>query len=268
MEIKFNVTGTKRKELVESAGALLGWAPVYKGAPSFAYAVSNVIIGKDGTLSLDERTEPDTVRQLLEGLHTAGFISEDPETGMPYDVNEVVTELSRGPLEMYIPELAPQRNPDHDYYAEGPSERDVPDTLTIEVPLEGFTVMALDNLRRLIASKAELIKKALNAETLEFVRAETSLQFPWFQFNLQPEEVSAYAQFIGMLCAAARQQHRVTAKEKPVDNEKFTFRVFLIKLGFVGSDYKEARKTLLKKLTGNSAFKNGTPNTKGECADE
>lgn len=268
MEIKFNVTGTKRKELAETAGALLGCAPVYKGAPSFTYAVANVIISKDGTLSFDERTDPDTVRKLLEGLHAAGFISEDPETGMPYDVGEVITEFRREPLEMYIPELASQRNPAHDYYAEGPSERDVPDTLTIEVPLEGFTDMALENLSRLIASKAELIKKALSVESLEFVKTDTTLQFPWFQFNLQPEEVSAYAQFIGMLCAAARQQHRVTAKEKPVDNEKFAFRVFLIKLGFVGSDYKEARKTLLKNLTGNSAFKNGAPNTKGESAGE
>jgi hypothetical protein len=79
---------------------------------------------------------------------------------------------------MYIPELAPQRNHDHDYYTEGPSESDVPDTLTIEVPLEGFTVTAIDNLRRLIASKAELIKKALNAKTLEFVRAENYASVP------------------------------------------------------------------------------------------
>jgi hypothetical protein len=50
MEIKFNVTGTKRKAC-RNDGALLGWAPVYKGAPSFAYAVANVIIDKDGTLS-------------------------------------------------------------------------------------------------------------------------------------------------------------------------------------------------------------------------
>jgi hypothetical protein len=44
-----------------------------------------------------------------------------------------------------------------------------------------------------------------------------------------------------------------------VDNEKFAFRVFLIRLGFVGDDYKNARKILLRNLTGNSAFKNGRP---------
>jgi hypothetical protein len=259
MEIKFNVTGARRKELVETAGGLLGWAPVYKGAPSFAYVVANVTISKDGALSFDERTDVETARRLLEGLHAAGFVSDDPETGMPYDIDEVMADFRRGLAEMYIPELAPRRNPDHDYYAEGPSERDVPDSLTIEFPLEGFTELALENLYRLIASKAALIKKAIGADALPVERTETTLRFPWFRFGIEPEEVNAYSRFIGALCAAAKEQHRVTAKEKPVENEKFAFRVFLIRLGFVGDDYKTVRKILLRNLSGNSAFKNGAP---------
>lgn len=259
MEIRFNVTGARRKELVETAGELLGWAPVYKGAPSFAYVVASVTISKDGTLSFDERTDEETARRLLEGLHAAGFASDDPETGMPYDIDEVMADFCRGPVEMYILELATRRNPDHDYYAEGPSERDIPDSLTIELPLEGFTDTALENLYRLIASKAALIKKAIGAEALPVEQTETTLKFPWFRFGIEPEEVNAYSRFIGALCAAAKEQHRVTAKEKPVENEKFAFRVFLIRLGFVGDDYKAARKILLKNLSGNSAFKNGAP---------
>ena len=63
------------------------------------------------------------------------------------------------------------------------------------------------------------------------------------------------------------QQKRVTAKEKPVENEKFAFRVFLIRLGFVGDEYKVARKILLNNLSGNSAFKNGMP-SKEVAVDE
>lgn len=259
MEIRFNLTGARRKELVETAGGLLGWAPVYKGAPSFAYVVANVTISKDGSLSFDERTDEETARRLLEGLHAAGFASDDPETGMPYDIDEVMADFRRGPVEMYIPELATRRNPDHDYYAEGPSERDIPDSLTIELPLEGFTDAALENLDRLIASKAALIKKAIGTEALPVERTETTLRFPWFRFGTAPEEANAYSRFISALCAAAKEQHRVTAKEKPVDNEKFAFRVFLIRLGFVGDDYKAVRKLLLRNLSGNSAFKNGAP---------
>lgn len=266
MEIRFNVTGTRRKELVEAASGILGWAPAYKGAPSFAYVVANVIISKDGTLSFDERTDESTARRLLESLHAAGFVSQDPETGMPYDIDEVMEEFRRGSVEIYIPELAPQRNPDHDYYAEGPSESDIPDSLTIEIPLDGFTETSLENLDRLIASKAALIKKAIGADELPIERTETTLKFPWFRFGIEPEEVNAYSRFIGALCAAAKEQHRVTAKEKPVENEKFAFRVFLIRLGFVGDDYKTARKILLRNLSGNSAFKNGAPQKTTEAA--
>lgn len=50
---------------------------------------------------------------------------------------------------------------------------------------------------------------------------------------------------------------RVTVTEKAVDNEKYAFRCFLLRLGFIGSEYKVERKILLKNLSGSSAFKNG-----------
>jgi hypothetical protein len=42
-----------------------------------------------------------------------------------------------------------------------------------------------------------------------------------------------------------------------VENEKYTFRCFLLRLGFIGEEYKETRKVLLKNLSGSSAFKSG-----------
>ena len=50
---------------------------------------------------------------------------------------------------------------------------------------------------------------------------------------------------------------RVTAKEKDVDNEKYAFRCFLLRLGFIGTEYKAERKILLRNLDGSSAFKAG-----------
>lgn len=55
----------------------------------------------------------------------------------------------------------------------------------------------------------------------------------------------------------ARTQKRVTAKEKDTQNDKFTLRLFLIRLGFIGDEYKTARKILLGNLTGNSSWKSG-----------
>lgn len=217
MEMRFNVTGARRKELAKATGEALGSEPIYKGAPSFAYAVSNVTISKDGTLAWDERIDEATMQNLRGRLRELGFVPEEDEV-------------------------------DHD---------DLCNTLTIEMPLTGFTDAALENLDRLIASKAALIKKAIGANALPVVRTETTLRFHWFSFSATGEEVSAYSRFIGALCAAAKEQKRVQAREKAVENEKYTFRVFLLRLGFVGDDYKAARKILLRNLSGNSAFRSG-----------
>jgi len=42
-----------------------------------------------------------------------------------------------------------------------------------------------------------------------------------------------------------------------VENEKYAFRCFLLRLGFIGAEYKIERKILLRNLTGSSAFKSG-----------
>ena len=41
--------------------------------------------------------------------------------------------------------------------------------------------------------------------------------------------------------------------------EKYAFRCFLLRLGFIGNEYKAERKILLKNLSGNSSWKNGAP---------
>ena len=69
--------------------------------------------------------------------------------------------------------------------------------------------------------------------------------------------MKAYDTFICKLCEMARNQKRVSATEKQVDNEKYAFRCFLLRLGFIGNEYKTERKILLKNLTGSSAFKSG-----------
>ncbi len=134
---------------------------------------------------------------------------------------------------------------------------EAPDELVIEMPKEGFTEAAIANLERLVKSKETLIKKALGTDRLPIEQTEDRLRFPWFSGSLTAEEVSAYARFIGALCAMAKNQKRVTATEKAYDNEKYAFRCFLLRLGFIGPEYKEERKILLSRLTGSAAFKNG-----------
>ena len=44
---------------------------------------------------------------------------------------------------------------------------------------------------------------------------------------------------------------------KEVDNPKYTFRCFLLRLGFICDQYKQTMKILLKRLSGSSVFKSG-----------
>ena len=79
--------------------------------------------------------------------------------------------------------------------------------------------------------------------------------FPWFDRQLSVEETKAYTHFVASLCALARNQHKIACKQKPTVNEKYTFRCFLLRLGFIGPEYKDERKILLRNLSGSSAYK-------------
>lgn len=132
--------------------------------------------------------------------------------------------------------------------------------MTISYPIEILTEDGLRNLQALIASKKTLICKALGTDDLPVRVTETQVDFPWFRTDRSPETAHAYATFVCKLCEMAKNQQRVTAKEKPTDNDKYAFRCFLLRLGFIGDEYKADRKVLLQNLSGSTAFRNGKKN--------
>ena len=125
--------------------------------------------------------------------------------------------------------------------------------VNISVPLEYVDV---GNLIHLLEAKGELIKKALGIENTFIKEEGETVTFPWFK-DLTPEEVQTYTKFISALCKMSVTQKRVTAKAKDVENEKYAFRCFLLRLGFIGDEFKADRKILLSKLDGSAAFKCG-----------
>ena len=134
------------------------------------------------------------------------------------------------------------------------------DCLIIQMPRSSFTDIALKNLNQLVESKATLIKKAVGTEKINLVISEEKIRFPWFNSECTPEEVRAYTHFVTALCDMAKTLQRVNATQRPVENAKYEFRCFLLRLGFIGPEYKEMRKILLKNLVGSSAFKEGSNN--------
>ena len=141
----------------------------------------------------------------------------------------------------------------------GYSAEEEPDALTVTMPGSFFTEQALTNLRQLIENKGTLLRHALGTESLDIDETDKTVEFPWFTVT-EEGDGDAYCQFISMLCKFAKKQKRVNSKPDTSDNEKYAFRCFLLRLGMIGADYKQARKVLLRNLTGSSAFRSGHRN--------
>ena len=107
--------------------------------------------------------------------------------------------------------------------------------LTVSLPLDK---VAVGNLTNLLTAKERLIKKALGIDDLGIEVTEDTVSFPWFTEMPEPDEVKAYTHFIAALGKMSRDLKRISATEKEVDNEKYAFRCFLLRLGFIGNEYK------------------------------
>lgn len=230
MEISYNATGAQRKELVKAIADAKGAKAKYMGMPTAAYEIDYFTVTKDGTLLFDDRADSEEVEQVLEAIAAAGFECE-PQDGADSETEEV------SEAEVNAPQAA----------AEG---------LTVAIPRGSLSDAAIENLQRIVNSKAALIKKALGTDSLPIEVTEEKVFFPWFT-QMDGDSAKAYMHLVSALCEMARNAKRVTATEKEVDNEKYAFRCFLLRLGFIGAEYKTERKILLKNLTGSSAFKNG-----------
>lgn len=222
MELKYNLTGADRKRLVKAISEITEVPAKYLGAPSFAYQVDYFTIDRNGSVSFDNRADSKEVENLIEQLAALGFIAESKEA-------EETAAVEPAPAKV--------------------------DGICISMPASLFSEMALQNLKSIIAAKGTLICKALGVDDLPIEVTDTKVSFPWFAGMPSSDEIKAYDHFICALCKMARNQKRITAKERDTGNDKYAFRCFLLRLGFIGAEYKQARKILLRNLTGSSAFK-------------
>ena len=218
MEIQLTLHGRTRKEAADCIGSAIGVAPVYLAAPSFNYDIGGLILNRQGILTIGDSDEG--LPNVLSALQAAGYYTPEPA------------------------EPSPDSPPD-----------EAPGCLTIQMPREGFSPEKLDNLRKLVASKATLIKKVIAAEQLPIVENGETLDFPWFTVDATADEVTAFSHLVSKLCDMAKNQARVTATERPVENMKYAFRCFLLRLNFIGPEYATSRKILLRNLSGNGSIK-------------
>lgn len=217
-EIRFTLESKQRPKLAQEIGNLLGTAPHYERVPSCAYDIAGYRLDKEGVLHIPEGVEEETVEDLILQLRECGF----------HDDAEVTEEV---PVQQ--------------------------EKLTIAIPKDSLTDTALENLQKIIANKQTLFQRAFRMDSTEIEITDEKINFIWFPYTVDGDEIAAYTQFISRLCDMARDAKRVSSKPTETDNDKYAFRCFLLRLGFIGKEYKTARKILLRNLTGNSAFRCG-----------
>ena len=221
MVLHFNVKGESRKAIVTAIEKEIGGKARYLGVPSCAYEIGSYTVGRNGELEFEDFDDIDEVAPIVDACVMATGITP-AEWEENKDAEETETE---GAME-----------------------------LTVTIP---FTKVNVGNLTSLLEAKGNLIKDALGIADLRFEMNEDSISFPWFS-KVEPEEAMTYTKFITAICEMTMKQKRITAKPKENENEKYTFRCFLLRLGFIGDEYKADRRLLLSKLNGSSAFKSGS----------
>lgn len=214
-EIRFTLESKQKPKLAQEIGNILGTVPHYERVPSCAYDIAGYRLDKEGVLYIPEEAE-ETTKDLILQLRERGF----------QDDAEITEEV---PVQQ--------------------------DKLTIVIPRESLTDTALENLQKIIANKQMLFQRAFRTDSTEVEITEEKINFTWFPYTTDSDEIAAYTQFISRLCDTARDVKRVPSKPTETDNDKYAFHCFLLRLGFIGKEYKTARKILLRNLTGNSAFR-------------
>ena len=217
-EIRFTLESKQRPKLAQEIGNLLGTAPHYERVPSCAYDIAGYRLDKERVLHIPDGVAEETVEDLILQLRECGF-QDDAEVTEEVPVQE--------------------------------------DKLTIGIPRESLTDTALENLQKIIANKQTLFQRAFRMDSTEIEITDEKINFIWFPYTVDGDEIAAYTQFISRLCDMARDAKRVSSKPTETDNDKYAFRCFLLRLGFIGKEYKTARKILLRNLTGNSASRYG-----------
>lgn len=93
-----------------------------------------------------------------------------------------------------------------------------------------------------------------------------TIEFRLFQFDepslgkqngLHAGQLKAYIQLCLALSQMAKTIKTASSKPQQDENPKYAMRTWLLRLGFIGDEFKTAREVLTKRLNGDTAFRNG-----------
>lgn len=225
MIVKMNLSGAPRKQLAKALSLITGEKPIYTKVPECKYLVGDITILKDGSIECPDDSE------VIEELKGYGFI---PAELKPKEQSRIV--------EFPTPDCK-----------EDSGEEEL--SIVINV-LNDLTEDQEINLRSIVNSKRTLLQHAFGIENVNVEITPDAIRFPWYIKGAEVESNTACMKLATAIVEMAKRQKRASSKEQVTDNEKYAFRCFLLRLGFIGDEYKEERKLLMRNLKGNGAWRN------------
>jgi hypothetical protein len=90
---------------------------------------------------------------------------------------------------------------------------------------------------------------------LHSVFQKGTIEFRAFNATLHAGEIKSYIQLCMAISHQALESSSASPRRPITDNPKYTFRCWLLRLGFIGDEFETARLHLLKHLPGNSAWR-------------
>lgn len=133
------------------------------------------------------------------------------------------------------------------------------DGYSITVPMPSKEIISETlfeaRLTKLLNAKAKLLKKAFNTDTVGFVIKDGDITFNWLKGDADPLMIQATMKFVVALVKLISEGQSVKCRERELHSEKYAMRCFLVRLGFIGDEYKQDRKLLVQNLSGSSSFR-------------
>ena len=233
---------TERKELIKALERRLNQKAKYMGAPTFSYRIGDYIVLKDGTLKADEYDQA-----LIDELAAKGFI-EGTSTKIGSTAIALPLSIHDGQSLMNIVFRV---------YSKDELLSKVCGRKGAFKIAQSF-IAELDALRPKTTEEfMEILKSCGGNEInvgLKFT--DDKIYFTGFPYTDDPAVIDAYMRLVEKISNEAVTKKRIRPERIGLpDNEKYSFRNWLVTIGMKGEEYKAARAILLRNLSGHIAFR-------------
>lgn len=259
-----------RKEMVKKLSEFLGVKQKYLGPPSFAYEIRTenevYTIDRHGGIT-NSAGETISFEEIINPVGPRDEAAESIEEAIAGNAAEAEAEDAELEESILI------------------------NSFELKLPLEEHTGSSLQNIINMLSSKQHLIMKAFETDTLfmdetfaedlskeeintletlkeaidkleenrcpglTFDLVEKTLTFTIADTPLTTEKINAFKDLGVQINNYSKKLKRASFKQSQDDNPKYALRTWLTRIGMNGPEYKATRKTLLKNLDGNAAFR-------------